>query len=179
MHREDHNTKLSMNVRPSLTSFHPLLSFSVLFCLFFLLFLYPSFCFSCSSSSLTPFSFTLLCILLSFCCPADSNVGTTSLQLASLATRGHRNIERTFLGPHVCASVCPFSSSSSTCSPPTAAQMRLGCTDSANFLSDGMDDFVFHLMQLTYNFVQNFLFHPIKFCVCFTSATDGSHSGYK
>lgn len=176
MHREDHNTKLSMNVRPSLTSFHPLLSFSVLFfltlSLSILLFLLLFFL-------INPFSFTLLCILLSFCCPADSNVGTTSLQLASLATRGHRNIERTFLGPHVCASVCPFSSSSSTCSPPTAAQMRLGCTDSADFLSDGMDDFVFHLMQLTYNFVQNFLFHPIKFCVCFTSATDGSHSRYK
>lgn len=40
-------------------------------------------------------------------------------------------------GPRVCASACPSSSSSSSRSPPTVARMRLGCTDSADFLSDG------------------------------------------
>lgn len=147
-----------------------------------LIFLYTYFCSFCCLFLINPFSLISVSFF-HFCCPADSNVGTTSLQLASW----QREVTETLRehspppppGPRVCASVCPSSSSSSSCSPPTVAQMRLGCTDSADFLSDGINDFVFHLMQLAYNLVQNFLFHPIEFCVCFTSATNGSHSGHQ
>lgn len=134
MHREDHNTKLSTNVRPSfhlLVHSHPLFEFISPFnrslsILLFLLLLYlinPLLASSLFLSSIFSLSSRLKCW---------HNISATCI----MASRGHRNIERTFLGPHVCASACPSTSSSSSCSP-TVAQMRLGCTDSADFLSDG------------------------------------------
>lgn len=135
MHREDHNTELSTNVRPSL---HPFIFYYIFHPLFEFVsplnFLHPSFCFLCSSVSLTTFSLSLSSV---FRCPADSNVGTTSLQLASWRGEVTETLREHSPGPRVCASACPSSSCSSSRSPPTVAQMRLGCADSADFLSDG------------------------------------------
>lgn len=113
MHREDHNTKLSTNVRPFLTS-----SFSP-FCLSSSVpqpsFLRPSF----SSCSLTAALLSVSLFLCYFCCPADLNVGTTSLQLASMHGEVTETLREHSPGPRVCASACPSSSSSSRRSPPS------------------------------------------------------------
>lgn len=132
MHREDHNTKLSTNVHPFLNlsssifailclvhqSIHQLSPF----------FLHPS----SLLSYLSVLSYVILSSIF-----AVQQTQMLAQHLCNLH-RGHRNIERTFPGPRVCASACPSSSSSSSRShTPAVARMRLGCTDSADFLSDG------------------------------------------
>lgn len=120
-----------MSVHPS----NHLLVYFVILCLslsVLSIFLYPSFRFLCSHVSLIP-SVCFFHFSLSSRLKCWHNISAT----CTMASRGHRNIERTFPGPRVCASACPSSSSSSSRSPPTVAQMRLRCTDSADFLSDG------------------------------------------
>lgn len=107
--------------------------------LVFFHFLYPSTSPFCSSFFYTQISL-LFCLcpfffpfLLSSRLKCWHNVSATCIA----TWQAHRNIERTFPGPRVCASACPSSSSSSSRSPPAVAQMRLGCANSADFLSDG------------------------------------------
>lgn len=129
------------------------------------------------SSSRGQCLFTLvpLSLDLSFLCPADSNVGTTSLRRAPRQREVTETLREHCL---VLVSVHLRVHRSSPASPLALLRMsfRLGRTDSANFLSDGVDDLIFHFMQLADNFIQNFLFHSVKLGVGFTRATDGSHS---
>ena len=83
-----------MSVRPSLESsftISSILSFRVHQSLF-----RPSLSSLCSSLTSSLFLFSRFIFFFSSRCPADSNVGTTSLQTCIVAWRGHRNIERTF-----------------------------------------------------------------------------------
>lgn len=121
-----------MSVRPSLDSsstISSILSFRVHQSL--LDFLYPSLCSSLSSSRFLFFHFFF------FAVQQTQMLAQHLCKLASWRGEVTETLREHSPGPRVCASACPSSSSSSSRSPPTAARMRLGCTDSTDFLSDG------------------------------------------